>query len=44
MPSDALREQAPGERSGAVRVALRAFDLERFWPSRRSHAYDEGCR
>ncbi|SDG62772.1 hypothetical protein SAMN05216377_113165 [Pseudonocardia oroxyli] len=23
---------------------LRSFDLERFWPSRRSHAFDEGCR
>ncbi len=34
-------------RDGAIAVrALRGmrFDLEQFWPSRRSHAYDEFCR
>jgi len=31
-------------RTVRVRRALRSFDLERFWPSRRSLAFDEGCR
>jgi hypothetical protein len=28
----------------ANHVANRAADLERFWPSRRGHAFDEFCR
>ena len=28
---------------GAARGSVR-IDLEEFWPSRRSHAYDEFCR
>ena len=34
-------------RDGALAVSASRgmrFDLEQFWPSRRSHAYDEFCR
>ena len=31
-------------RDGAIAVGAARFDLEEFWPSRRSHAYDEFCR
>jgi len=44
MNPDALRERPEGRRTAVAPAALRAFDLERFWPSRRSHAFDEGCR
>jgi len=35
----------PG-RAGARRTAssMSGLDLERFWPSRRGHAFDEFCR
>jgi hypothetical protein len=33
-----------GPRTFRARSVLRSFDLERFWPSRRSLAFDEGCR
>jgi len=31
-------------RHGVIAVGAARFDLEEFWPSRRSHAYDEFCR
>ena len=31
-------------RDDAIAVGAARFDLEEFWPSRRSHAYDEFCR
>jgi hypothetical protein len=30
-------------RDGTIAVGAARFDLEEFWPSRRSHAYDEFC-
>jgi len=30
-------------RDDAIAVGAARFDLEEFWPSRRSHAYDEFC-
>lgn len=31
-------------RMSAAAVSPLATDLERFWPSRRGHAFDEFCR
>jgi len=31
-------------RDGSLAVGATRYDLEEFWPSRRSHAYDEFCR
>ena len=31
-------------RDRTIAVGAAEFDLEEFWPSRRSHAYDEFCR
>jgi hypothetical protein len=32
------------QRDGVIAAGAARFDLEEFWPSRRSHAYDEFCR
>ncbi len=43
MSSPALPQQ-PARFTGDVSVTYLRPDLERFWPSRRGHAYDEFCR
>jgi hypothetical protein len=35
---------AGSRRADASKVAYLVSDLERFWPSRRGHAFDEFCR
>jgi hypothetical protein len=40
--TSAAREGLSAHRD-AMGVALPSVDLEWFWPSRRSHAYDEWC-
>jgi hypothetical protein len=39
-------DAAPTRRGGPDDASIRnaAADLERFWPSRRGHAFDEFCR
>jgi hypothetical protein len=34
----------PGKRGRGASTRNAAADLERFWPSRRGHAFDELCR
>jgi hypothetical protein len=34
----------PGRRADPSMSSLLVTDLERFWPSRRGHAFDEYCR
>jgi hypothetical protein len=37
-----LRDSSVAVRAGTLAATVQ--DLEEFWPSRRSHAYDEFCR